>query len=79
MRTIRAAEIGTYLYCKRAWWYQRQGFDSQNQSELTGGSELHYRHGRKVLVSGCLRVLAYLLLLLALVLLSVHFTGELFQ
>jgi hypothetical protein len=43
--------------------------------ELKGGSELHARHGRAVLVSGCLRVIAYLLVLLALVLLSLHFTG----
>jgi hypothetical protein len=79
MRTIRASEIGAYLYCKKAWWYQRQGLVSQNQAELTGGSELHYRHGRKVMVSGCLRVLAYLLFLLALALLTLHFTGELLQ
>jgi hypothetical protein len=74
MRTIRASEIGAYLYCQRAWWYQKQGTPSENQAELTSGTELHYRHGRTVLVTGCLRILAFGLLLLALALLAIYFT-----
>jgi hypothetical protein len=77
MRTIRASEIGTYLYCQRAWRYQQEGFESENRAELAGGSELHYRHGRTVMVSGCLRTLAYALLLLALALLAAYATGQL--
>ena len=76
MRTIRASEISTYLYCKRAWWYERQGVDSQNLSELASGSELHYRHGRAVLASGLVRILAYVLLLLALILLAITITNQ---
>ena len=67
MKTVRASEIGTYLYCQRAWSYQRQGAPTENQSELVQGTELHEHHGRTVLASGCLRVLAYALLLAALV------------
>lgn len=76
MKTIRASEIGAYLYCHRAWWYQKNGVVSENQAELSGGLELHDRHGRAVLVSGCLRTLAYVLLLLALVILAVYFTQQ---
>ncbi|HEX7974503.1 MAG TPA: hypothetical protein VF498_08860 [Anaerolineales bacterium] len=76
MRTIRASEIGTYLFCQRAWWYQKRGLPSENQTELASGSELHYRHGRAVLTTGCLRGVAYGLLLLALVLLAVYVTGK---
>jgi len=76
MRTIRASEIGTYLYCKRAWWYQRQGYPSENQVELASGTELHYRHGGKVMLSSAIRLLAYVLLLLALIILSVYLTGQ---
>lgn len=72
MRTLRASEIGTYLYCQRAWWYQRRGEISQNQAEMAAGSELHYQHGRAVLAGGCLRSLAYGLLLLALVVVTIY-------
>lgn len=74
MRTIRASEIGTYLYCRRAWWYRKQGVESTNQSELTAGTEQHSRHGRKVLAAGLLRNLGLLLLLAALVLLTAAIT-----
>lgn len=72
MKTVRASEIGTFLYCKRALWYQLQGIHSENTTELVSGSELHERHGRAVIASGCLRVLAYLLLLSALILLTLY-------
>jgi hypothetical protein len=77
MRTIRASEIGTYLYCQRAWWYQRQGVQSENQAELAGGTELHERHGWTVMTVGCLRVLAYALLLASLTLLTIYVTRQL--
>jgi CRISPR/Cas system-associated exonuclease Cas4 (RecB family) len=71
MRTIRASEIGTYLYCRRAWWYQQQGVPSENQAEFASGTRLHYRHGRAVLLSGLLRLAGYTLLLAAVVLLVI--------
>jgi hypothetical protein len=74
MRTIRASEIGTYLYCQRAWWYQSQGAPSQNQAEMAGGSAYHYRHGRKVVRAGLARLAGWLLLVLALILLVAALT-----
>ena len=76
MRTLRASEINAYLYCQRAWWYQKQGRPSENQVELNSGTDLHHRHGRTVLVTGCLRLLAYSLVLLALALLTIYITGR---
>lgn len=69
MKTIRASEVGSYLFCARAWWYHRQGIESSNQAEMTAGSEFHRLHGRRVFVSGLLRNLALILLLVALVML----------
>jgi CRISPR/Cas system-associated exonuclease Cas4 (RecB family) len=77
MQTIRSSDIGNYLYCHRAWWYRRQGLESENQSELASGTELHRVHGRKVLAAGLTRTLGFLLLLLALVLLVAYCTAQL--
>ena len=71
---IRASEIGSYLYCRRAWWYRKQGMESENQVELASGTELHRQHGRQVLAASLLRTLGVILLLAALILLVVYLT-----
>ncbi len=68
MRPIRASEIGTFLYCQRAWWYQKNGYIPQNQPHLEAGLGWHERHGRKVLSAVRLRLVAYALILVALIL-----------
>ncbi len=65
---IRASEIGSYLYCRRAWWYRKQGIESENQAEMAHGTELHRRHGRRVIAAGFLQVAGYALLLIAILL-----------
>ena len=76
MPVIRSSDIGNYLYCRRAWWYRKQGVESENQAELSAGTELHRQHGRKVLAAGLLRVLAVVALLVALVLLVGYCTVQ---
>lgn len=76
MKTIRASEIGTFIFCQRAWWYHKQGVESANQAEMAGGSEIHQRHGRGVFVTGCLRILAVASLLIALALLAFYLTSQ---
>jgi hypothetical protein len=76
MRTIRASEIGSFVYCQRAWWYDRQGVASENEAEMAAGTEIHYHHGRTVMVGGCLRTLAVIALLGAVVLLALHFASQ---
>jgi len=77
MQVIRSSDIGNYLYCRRAWWYRQQGFQSENQAELASGTELHRKHGRKVMVSGLYRTLAYIIMLVALVSLVTYCTSQL--
>ena len=76
---IRASEIGSYLYCRRAWWYRKQGVESDNQSELATGTALHRQHGRKVLAAGLLRTFGLLLLLIAFTLLTAYLVALLLK
>ena len=71
MRTIRASEIGTFLFCKRAWWYRSQGVESENQQEMASGSAFHQQHGRQVIYAGLLRIGGWLLLLVSVVLIAI--------
>ena len=73
---IRASDIGSYLYCRRAWWYRKQGVQSSNQTELAAGTELHARHGRQVLASSLTRTAGLILLMLALIVLVAYCTAR---
>jgi CRISPR/Cas system-associated exonuclease Cas4 (RecB family) len=74
MSVIRSSDIGNYLYCRRAWWYRKQGLESENRAELAAGTELHHRHGRQVLASTLNRTVGLVLLMAALVLLAAYCT-----
>jgi hypothetical protein len=76
MKPIRASEVGTYLFCARAWAYAQKGIESANQTEMSSGSELHRVHGRQVFASRLLRSLALILLLIALALLAAFCTRQ---
>lgn len=74
MKTIRASEIGTFLFCQRAWWYRSEGMPSENQAELAGGSAFHQRHGRQVIRADVLRLAGWILFGVAVLLLAVALT-----
>jgi CRISPR/Cas system-associated exonuclease Cas4 (RecB family) len=77
MSIIRSSDIGSYLYCRRAWWYRKQGVESENKAELVAGTELHARHGRQVLASSINRTIGLLLLMAALILIVAYCTYQL--
>ena len=76
---VKASDVGSYLYCKRAWWYRKRGVESDNQAELASGNDLHLQHGRKVLAAGLLQILGFVLLLAAAVLLVLALTTPLLR
>jgi CRISPR/Cas system-associated exonuclease Cas4 (RecB family) len=76
MAVIRSSDIGNYLYCRRAWWYRKQGFESENQAELAAGTQIHRQHGRTVLASNLNRLLGMILLFVALILLVAYCTAQ---
>ena len=75
VKVLRSSDIGNYLYCRRAWWYRKQGYESENQAELASGTELHHKHGRKVMAAGLYSAFGLLLLLAALVIIVVYFVS----
>jgi CRISPR/Cas system-associated exonuclease Cas4 (RecB family) len=77
MSVIRSSDIGNYLYCRRAWWYRKQGIESENKTELAAGTELHQRHGRQVLASNLTRTVGFILLMIAIVILVAYCTARL--
>ncbi len=76
MSIIRASEIGSYLYCRRAWRYRKDGIESENKVELAAGTELHRQHGRKTLSALLLRTVGLVLLLAAILLLVAFCTAK---
>lgn len=72
-RTIRASEIGTFLFCQRAWWYQRKKIKPSNQRELADGSDFHNDHWLRTQAEGKLNSAAWFLLLAGLVALGVYY------
>lgn len=78
-RTVRASEIGNYLFCQRAWWYTRQGVKSRNQAELAGGAAYHDRYAgeaRRVVVY---QFLGILLLITAFLFLIIFLASKTFS
>jgi hypothetical protein len=66
-RVFRASEIGEYLFCRRAWWLHRSGVEPKNRAALEAGTAAHESHARIVAWTGCLRSLAFLLMLTAVI------------
>jgi hypothetical protein len=74
MRTVRASEIGSFLFCRRAWWYQKQGLPSKNRIQMEAGEEFHLAHGAGVARASLFAWLGWIILLAALALLAVSLT-----
>ncbi len=76
--TIRASEIGRFIYCNRAWWYDRRGVAPANVRELARGAAYHRQHGRAIRRAKALRALALLLLLAGLLLMILYVLSQVF-
>ena len=72
LATIRASEIGEYVYCARSWWYRRAcGLEPEGHERREFGTTLHRRHGQAVASSQFLLWLAAALLVISLFLITV--------
>jgi hypothetical protein len=77
LKKISASEIGTFIYCQRAWWYRQRGLPSAFPQRLELGSEQHQRHGRAVLVGIITRAAGLAALLAATILLALYLLSAL--
>lgn len=77
MPITRASDIGSYLYCRRAWRYRKDGVESENQAELAAGTELHRRHGLKTFSATLLRTVGLILLVAAVLTLTAYCAAQL--
>jgi len=79
MRTIRASEICSFIFCQRAWWYQREGVEPINRTEMSAGSQFHEQQGniaRSVIV---MKVFGWILITLAVLGLTIYLTTQFFK
>jgi CRISPR/Cas system-associated exonuclease Cas4 (RecB family) len=73
---IRASEISTYLYCRRAWWLRRvQNAAHGHTQRLAAGTVHHQAHAGRVARAERSRRVAYGFLALALVVLAAWLLG----
>ena len=79
MRTIRASEIGTYLFCVRAWWHQRNGTPTLNEAVMQEGTAHHERHGAQVVKASLVQRAGGVLLVIAVLLIVAGITLALLQ
>lgn len=70
-----ASEVGTYLFCKRAWRFEQEGAPSSRAPERTAGTAYHARHGERVASTERVGGIARGLLMLAIVLFLLGLVG----
>ncbi len=68
-RFINASEVGSFLYCRRAWAFQREGAPSTREPERQAGTAYHAHYGEKVAIGERTSTLSRAMLVIAMVLL----------
>ena len=68
---VRASELNSFEYCRRAWWLRYVAGlepDAATLARLDAGTQRHVAHGRTVRLAGLLHRIGLLLLLIGLLL-----------
>jgi hypothetical protein len=73
-KILRASELGTYLYCARAWWYEQQGAIHGAPGALGRGELWQRALNRGVVKVVVLRLAGGIALLGAVISLALHLT-----
>jgi hypothetical protein len=70
---INASDVSRFVYCNRAWWYDRQGYTSINVSEIARGERFHRRLGSFVQAVQIAGIIAIFLILGGVVMVAIYF------
>ena len=66
--TLRASEIGEYVFCARAWRLRLDGYEpTAGSGARVAGQQFHERHGRSVQRAQRLNAAAFICFVLAVV------------
>lgn len=69
-KIISASELGTYIYCARAWWYRNLDAPNENLSDMNEGTRFHRKMGMRLSAMRVARIILILMLIAALGLIS---------
>ena len=68
-RFISASEIGTWCYCKKAWYLSQSGHQSSFTEERSAGIRYHKAHNRRLRVAHRKQTVASIIMLVCVLIL----------
>ena len=71
-RTIRASELGEFVFCRRAWWYAQAGVPSDARGAQDRGTAWHAGRSRRAMAAAQLARLGRALIAGGTVLLAIY-------
>lgn len=71
-RTIRASELGEFVFCRRAWWYAQSGVPSEARGSQDRGIAWHAGGSRRAMAAEQLAGLGRALIAAGVVLLAIY-------
>ncbi len=72
-KNLTASEIGTYVFCPRAWALKQLGYPSDNLQAMNEGTEFHHRFGMRARIIRILQALLFLVIICLAVLILRYF------
>lgn len=67
---VTAHEINSYVYCKRSWWLDFNGFIDGKSPSLIYGTVAHNLLSKKINMTHQLKIILYSLLIVSLIFVS---------
>jgi hypothetical protein len=76
---INASDVGTYLFCNRAWAFERQGAPSEREPERARGIAYHEQHAQNVVIAENTKGMSSIVLVAGIILISLALLALVFR